>query len=150
MAARVIEELMKAIKQFGPDIMRTTYYERYSTPPGPAGRLQAAAGKHKGPGDAHALGRALDIMLNATIDAERDIANQLVDVFLLIRPRMRWDTLIYNKKIWNKAGLKFPKGGTVIEQHITHIHIDWSEKTVDEVDPDDFKPLLISMLMQVR
>ncbi|UNP31857.1 hypothetical protein [Lysobacter gummosus] len=149
MAARVVEETKNTIYHFGPDLIRSTYLEKYPKPR-QLGRLQATAGPHKSGGDPHIAGRALDIILDATVEQERAVADQLVDVFLTMRERMRWGGLIYNGEEWNSAGIKFPRTGSAINRHLSHIHIEWGAKSAEQVDPDDFKPLLICMLMQVR
>jgi hypothetical protein len=89
-------------------------------------RLQGPAGSHKTDShDPHIEGRAIDIILFANIESERQVADRLVDVFLTVREKMKWLALIYNKKEWNYAGKEFPRGGDAIRQHTTHIHIEW-------------------------
>jgi hypothetical protein len=59
-------------------------------------RLQAAAGPHKSGADPHIAGRALDIILFASVNGERDYADRLVDVFLGLKAQMRFIAIIYN------------------------------------------------------
>lgn len=149
MAARVVQEVKDTLEQFGPAVLRTKYDEQFSKNPGPTKRLQAAAGPHKSGNDPHIAGRALDIVLYATIEAERVVADKLVEVFLTLREDMRWGGLIYNGSEWNSRGNKFPRTGTEINRHVTHIHIEWGAKTIDTVNPDNFKQRFISELMKI-
>src|SRR5262249_2864999 len=108
----------------GPLILRTTYFEGATRTNLP--RLQGPAGPHKTDDhDPHKEGRAIDIILFATIEHERLIADELVEVFLEVREKMKWSAVIYNKKQWNKQGIEMPRGGDSINQHLTHIHIEW-------------------------
>ena len=112
------------LREHGPYILGTTYRDVAAKKDLP--RLQGPAGPHKSSDhDPHKEGRAIDIILFASIEHERLIADQLVDVFLSVREKMKWSAVIYNKKEWNGAGKEFPRGGDPINQHVTHIHIEW-------------------------
>jgi len=114
------------LRDHGPVILRTTYYEGATRTNLP--RLQGPAGPHKTDDhDPHREGRAIDIILFATKENERLIADELVEVFLEVREKMNWSAVIYNKKQWNKAGIEMPRGGdsSSSNQHLTHIHIEW-------------------------
>jgi hypothetical protein len=112
------------LREHGPSILKTNYRDVAAKADLP--RLQGPAGPHKTDDhDPHKEGRAIDIILFATIESERQVADELVDVFLTVREKMKWLALIYNKQEWNWAGQKFPRGGDVIRQHVTHIHIEW-------------------------
>jgi hypothetical protein len=112
------------LRDHGPAILKTKYRDVAAKIDLP--RLQGPARPHKTDDhDPHKEGRAIDIILFATIENERQVADELVDVFLTVRDKMKWLALIYNKKEWNWAGKQFPRGGDPIHQHITHIHIEW-------------------------
>lgn len=111
------------LREHGPYILGTTYLEQSGTS---LPRLQGPAGPHKTDDhDPHREGRAIDIILFANIEHERLIADQLVKVFLEIRPEMKWSALIYNKREWWSNGTEHARGGDLINQHVTHIHIEW-------------------------
>jgi hypothetical protein len=88
-------------------------------------RLQAAAGPHKSGNDPHIAGRALDIILFANQPLELEMANDIVQVFLNLREKMKWIAVIYNNWQWNRVGLKLPRTGSRENRHVTHIHIEW-------------------------
>jgi hypothetical protein len=122
-----------ALRDHGPFILKTTYHDVAAKKDLP--RLQGPAGAHKTDDhDPHKEGRAIDIILFASIDHERLIADELVNVFLKVREKMRWSAVIYNKKEWNMAGNEFPRGGDPINQHVTHIHIEWRAADAGSVD----------------
>ena len=131
MAIPVVETTKKIIYDKGPNIIRSDYWESginklTNKPVGWLGRMQAAAGINKtNPADPHIGGRALDIILRNNIPSELKVADDLVSIFLSLRTKMKWITVIYNKWEWNGAGTKFPRGGDAINQHLTHIHIEW-------------------------
>lgn len=113
------------LRNHGPAILNTNYKDAGAKVMLP--RLQGPAGSHKTAStDPHIQGRAIDIILFATVEAERNVADELVDVFLTVREKMKWLAVIYNKKEWNWAGKEFPRGGDIINQHVTHIHIEWA------------------------
>jgi hypothetical protein len=115
---------ISVLRQFGPSILNTNYRDVAAKKDLP--RLQGPAGSHKTDShDPHIEGRAIDIILFANIENERQVADKLVEVFLAVRDKMKWLALIYNKKEWNWAGTQFPRGGDAIRQHTTHIHIEW-------------------------
>ena len=112
------------LREHGPSILNTTYRDVAAKKDLP--RLQGPAGSHKSGNDPHIEGRAIDIILFANIENERKCADELVDVFLTVREKMKWLAVVYNKKQWNWAGQEFPRGGDLISQHVTHIHIEWA------------------------
>ena len=112
------------LREHGPPILNTTYKDVAAKKHLP--RLQGPAGSHKSGNDPHIEGRAIDIILFANIDNERKCADELVDVFLTVREKMKWLAVVYNKRQWNWAGQEFPRGGDAISQHVTHIHIEWA------------------------
>jgi hypothetical protein len=121
---QVVAKGITVLRQYGPSILNTTYRDVAAKKDLP--RLQGPAGSHKTDShDPHIEGRAIDIVLFATIEHERQIADEIVDVFLTVREKMKWLAVIYNKKEWNWAGQQFPRGGDAIRQHTTHIHIEW-------------------------
>ena len=121
---QAVSKGVSILKQYGPPILNTNYRDVAAKADLP--RVQGPAGSHKTDShDPHIEGRAIDIILFATIENERVIADKLVEVFLSVREKMKWLALIYNKKEWNYAGTQFPRGGDAIRQHITHIHIEW-------------------------
>ncbi len=114
-----------ALRDHGPSILSTPYRDVAAKKDLP--RLQGPAGPHKTDDhDPHREGRAIDIILFANIESERRVADELVDVFLKVREKMKWLAVIYNKRQWNWAGKEFPRGGDAISQHTTHIHIEWA------------------------
>ena len=123
-ATLAVTKGISILRDHGPAILNTTYKDVAAKKNLP--RLQGPGGPHKTSTDPHVQGRAIDIILFATIDSERMVADELVDVFLTVREKMKWLALVYNKKQWNWAGQEFPRGGDVISQHITHIHIEWA------------------------
>jgi hypothetical protein len=112
------------LREHGPAILNTTYKDVAAKANLP--RLQGPGGPHKSGNDPHIQGRAIDIILFANIENERRCADELVDVFLTVREKMKWLAVVYNKRQWNWAGQEFPRGGDAISQHITHIHIEWA------------------------
>jgi hypothetical protein len=128
-----VEKGLNILRDHGPYILRTTYFEQATKKNLP--RLQGPAGPHKTDDhDPHKEGRAIDIILFGNIEHERLIADELVQVFLKVREKMKWSAVIYNKKEWNKAGTEMPRGGDLINQHVTHIHIEWRAADAASVD----------------
>ena len=124
-ATLAVTKGISVLREHGPSILNTTYKDVAAKKDLP--RLQGPAGSHKtDSNDPHIQGRAIDIILFGTIESERKVADELVDVFLTVREKMKWLTVIYNKKQWNWAGQEFPRGGDIINQHVTHIHIEWA------------------------
>jgi len=144
MAFPVVEKTKQIIYDHGPNIIRSDYWETgmnpvTEKPVGWLGRLQAAPGVNKtNPTDPHIGGRALDIILRNSITSELNVANELVGVFLGLRTKMKWIAVIYNKWEWNSMGTKFPRGGDAINQHLTHIHIEWraADGSLTGFEPD--------------
>jgi hypothetical protein len=134
MAAIVVETTKWVLENYGPDILMRQYWETHRTdekgkklPDAYMDRLQAAAGSHKKDGDPHKSGRALDIILFADKPEEKRVADALVEVFLGLKRKMNFISLIYNGWEWNGAGHRFPHGSDPVTRHITHIHIEWGE-----------------------
>jgi hypothetical protein len=124
---------LSVLSEHGPYIIRGKYYDVAAKKELP--RFQGPAGPHKTDDhDPHKEGRAVDIILFANIEHERLIADELVNVFLKVRDKMKWSAVIYNKKEWNSAGKEFPRGGDPINQHVTHIHIEWRLADASSVD----------------
>ena len=123
-ATLAVTKGISILREHGPAILNTTYRDVAAKKDLP--RLQGPAGSHKSGNDPHIQGRAIDIILFANIENERVVADKLVDVFLTVREQMKWLAVVYNKKQWNWAGQEFPRGGDLISQHITHIHIEWA------------------------
>lgn len=145
MAGPAIETLLRVLRDKGPGILRSPYYEKYATPPGLRDRLQAAAGAWRtSEKDPHVGGRALDIILRAERPWEQRVANDLIDAFLLLRTTMNWGGIVYNEWEWNSAGVRTArslvcdpaltdsqevsdkkKANRPICMHYSHIHIEW-------------------------
>jgi hypothetical protein len=130
MAGLAVETTARLVSQFGPNIIRSGYWETHVL----AGqksrwldRVQSAPGPHKKAGDPHIAGRALDIVLRASIRSERLVADELVGIFLKLRKEMGFISLIYNGSEWNSAGVKMARLGDAVNRHVTHIHIEWSD-----------------------
>lgn len=129
MAGPVVESTAKIISTYGPNIIRSEYWEKFvgaGAKPGWRGRVQAAAGPHKSGADPHIAGRALDIVLRASIPSEKKVADDLVGIFLAIKDSLKFISVVYNGWEWNGAGQKFVRGGDAVNRHVTHIHIEWS------------------------
>ena len=121
-ATLAVTKGISILRDHGPSILSTTYKDVAAKVQLP--RLQGPAGSHKtDSNDPHIQGRAIDIILFGNIESERKVADEL---FLTVREKMKWLAVIYNKKEWNWAGKEFPRGGDIINQHITHIHIEWA------------------------
>ena len=134
MAGLAVEATSRALFYFGPSILTQEYWEaakrdaNNKPAPGYMGRLQAAPGPHKDKDkDPHSAGRALDIILFAKNPQEKDYADRIVQVFLGLKGKMKFISVIYNGWEWNGAGVRFPH---VDEAHKTHIHIEWSATSV--------------------
>lgn len=147
MATLAVETTKRVLFESGPFILRTNYTDHnmqgkaISLP-----RLQGPGGPHKTSNhDPHNEGRALDIILFAKDEFERLIADEIVDAFLDVREKMHWGGLIYNKWEWNSAGKKFPRGGDAVNQHVTHIHVEWpAARAADGSFESDFKEALVA------
>jgi len=145
MAGPAVELTQQALLEAGHPLLAETYFDKSAKPPKRLPRLQAAAGPHKSGGDPHIAGRALDIILFANQDMERAIADDLVEIFLELRDKMKWIAVIYNGYEWNGQGMKFEKkrkvdGKPVSDpefEHRTHIHIEWGQSSVNTVDFGD-------------
>jgi hypothetical protein len=55
------------------------------------------------------------------------LAEHIVEIFLSLKEKMKFVSVIYNGSEWNGSGLKFPH---VDEEHKTHIHIQWGDAGV--------------------
>jgi hypothetical protein len=134
MATAVVESVMAILKSDGPRILLRQYWEANPgkdrktgkpLPPGWRDRLQAAAGDHKSGDDPHINGLALDIVLFADKPDEQAVADDLVSAFLTCKKALKFISLVYNGSEWNGAGQRFNRGGSAINRHVTHIHIEW-------------------------
>ena len=125
MAGPAVAATQKALDYFGPSLLTQEYWDAAVKPSGGwLPRLQAAAGPHKDKTkDPHAAGRALDIILFAKEPREKDYADRIVQVFLGLKQKMRFISIVYNGWEWNGQGVRFPHKD---EAHKTHIHIEWS------------------------
>ena len=108
-ATLAVTKGITVLREHGPSILNTTYKDVAAKVNLP--RLQGPAGSHKSGNDPHIQGRAIDIILFANIESERKVADELVDVFLTVREKMKWLAVVYNKRQWNWAGQEFPRGG---------------------------------------
>ena len=129
MAGAAVEATQRALYYYGPSLLTQQYWDAAVKPKGGLlPRLQAAAGPHKNAStDPHAAGRALDIILFAKDATEKDYADRIVQVFLKLKDKMHFISVIYNGSEWNGAGGKFSH---IDEAHKTHIHIEWSKTGV--------------------
>jgi hypothetical protein len=127
MAGAAVEATQRALYYYGPSLVTEEYWEANKKPPGYLPRLQAAAGPHKSGGDPHIAGRALDIILFAKNPVEKDYADRIVRVFVGLKEKMKFTSVVYNGWEWNGRGVKFPH---VDEAHKTHIHIEWGQTGV--------------------
>ena len=133
MAGRAVEATQKALYNFGPGLLTRNYWDQAANNRKGAwlGRLQAAAGPHKDKDtDPHSAGRALDIILFAADPSEKDFADRIVKVFLDLKSKISFISVIYNGKEWNAAGVQFPRSGDAVNRHVTHIHIEWGKTGV--------------------
>jgi hypothetical protein len=140
MAGIAVNITERVLRDNGPYILHSKYWEtsmgtdRFTgkkLKPGFLPRLQSAAGSHKTDAkDPHIGGRALDIILFATNQFEKEMAEKLIDIFLELRPKMGWIDLIYNGSEWYSDGTKHVRGGNDINRHLTHIHIEWGTNSV--------------------
>ena len=145
MAGPAVELTQAALLDAGHPILAETFFDASAQPPKQLPRLQAAAGPHKSGGDPHIAGRALDIILFAKIDMERAIADDLVEIFLDLRPQMKWIAVIYNGSEWNAQGMKMIRkklvAGKPVDdesfEHRTHIHIEWGLSSINTTDFND-------------
>jgi hypothetical protein len=145
MAFKAAEATARALREYGPPVLRTKRVYGYDAKKKPKTeeRLQMAADdRHQADGDPHKNGRALDIVLLASSPVERAEADEVVRVFLEQRERMNWGAVIYNKEEWNAAGAKMPRLSNDTDawekaryEHVTHIHIEWPDH---KKDLDDF------------
>ena len=134
MAGLIVNNTERVIRENGPDIIRSQYFETNvpkGEKPGFRDRLQSAAGPHKSGGDPHIAGRALDIILFADKPNEMLVANRIVSAFLNLREQMKWISVVYNGSEWNKFGGKMVRGGDAINRHVTHIHIEWDSADIN-------------------
>ena len=128
MAGAAVTATQNALYYYGPSLLTQNYWEPAKKPPGWLSRLQAAAGPHKDKStDPHAAGRALDIILFAKNPQEKDYADRIVRVFLGLKDKMKFISVIYNDWEWNGQGVKFPHKDAA---HKTHIHIEWGKAGV--------------------
>lgn len=127
MACPAINELLQALSSRFP-ILAGTYLEKSTKPPSQQRRLQAAPGVHTSPtydpkADPHVAGLALDIILFVGVLPEKNLAENLVDVFVAHKDQMKWSAIIYNWATTDDFGGPKPYSGR--NKHDTHIHIEW-------------------------
>lgn len=129
MASPAVEELRNTLGTTFPDILGTNFYDKSAGKKLP--RLQAPPGTHKNSAtydasnDPHAKGLALDIFLFANDPdrpLEQQLAENLVDLFVYYKEKMRWSCVIYNRVTTDDYGGPKPYSGN---PHTTHIHIEW-------------------------
>lgn len=158
MAGQVVETTARIVTDYGPNTIRTVYWEEYrgkgkdgkALPAAWMGRVQAAPGSHKTGGDPHIAGRALDIVLRASEPNEKRIAEELVQVFLKLKKELKFISVIYNSWEWNGSGQRFPRGGDAINRHVSHIHIEWSESDMNHGGFDEILAGEVSNISDVE
>jgi hypothetical protein len=143
MAGIAVNITERVLRDSGPSILHSKYWETSmgidnftgkKRKPGFLPRLQSSAGSHKtDAADPHIGGRALDIILFATNQFEKEMAEKLIAIFLELRPKMGWIDLIYNGAEWNRFGGKMVRGGDEINRHVSHIHIEWGTNSVNTI-----------------
>ncbi len=125
MAVPAIEELKRSLASMFPEIFPGQDPTTKKAMP----RLQAAPGDHRSnpnydsSKDPHVAGLALDIILLAWVTRERQLAENLVDLFVYYKDQMKWSAVIYNHATTDDFG--GPKPYTGKNPHTTHIHIEW-------------------------
>lgn len=149
MAYRAATTTAEALRGYGPPVLKTNWHSE--------GRLQLAPDeRHQGETDPHKTGRAIDIVLDSQRPTEKMEAEILVQAFIDLSDDMQWEYLIYAKRAWDPLKAydqPIPRIANPREyttrweraryEHITHIHIQWSE---DKKDLDAFKDTLIERL----
>ena len=76
----------------------------------------------------HVEGVALDIFLHFDDGYDKSIADQLIPVLLRQQATMGWDYMIYFDRHWDAQGNESrPKDEKKIEDHRSHIHIQWTK-----------------------
>jgi hypothetical protein len=141
MAGIAVNITERVLRDHGPSILHSQYWEtsmgtdRFTGKKLKSGflpRLQSSAGSHKtDAADPHIGGRALDIILFATNQFEKEMAEKLIAIFLELKPKMGWIDLIYNGAEWYNDGKKYVRGGNEINRHVSHIHIEWGKNSVN-------------------
>jgi hypothetical protein len=125
MAEPAVEELKGALARIFPEIFPGQDPMSKKT----LSRLQAAPGDHSSnpnynsSKDPHVAGLALDIVLLTSVDREKKLAENLVDLFVYYKGNMGWSAVIYNYATTDDFG--GPKPHTGPDPHTTHVHIQW-------------------------
>ena len=149
MAYRAATTTAEALRDNGPPVLKTNWNGE--------GRLQLAPDdRHQGETDPHKTGRAIDIVLDSQRPTEKVEGEILVQAFIDLSDDMQWEYLIYAKRAWDPLKaydqpiprIADPRDYTTAwerarYEHITHIHIQWSE---EKKDLDLFKDTLIERL----
>jgi hypothetical protein len=155
MAGIAVNITERILRDYGPYLLHSQYWETSTgtdkftgkkLKPGYLPRLQSSAGTHKSGNDPHIAGRALDIILFASNQYEKELAEDLIQIFLELRTKMGWIDLIYNGSEWYSDGSKNVRGGNEINRHLTHIHIEWGQNSVNK---HDFEASLIAKIKEL-
>jgi hypothetical protein len=151
MAYRAAETTTKVLRDEGAPVLKTSWNGEE--------RLQLAPDeKHQGEKDPHKTGRAVDIVLDSQRPTEKMEGEMLVQAFIDLKDEMQWEYLIYAKRAWDPFKTydqaipriadpqEYPTAWDRARyEHITHIHIQWSE---GKKDLDTFKDALIQRLQK--
>jgi hypothetical protein len=151
MAYRSAETTAKALRDQGPPVLKTSWHGEE--------RLQLAPDdKHQGETDPHKTGRAIDIVLDSQRPTEKMEGEILVQAFIDLKDEMQWEYLIYAQRAWDPLKtydqaiprIADPRTYTTAwdrarYEHVTHIHIQWSE---GKKDLDSFQDSLIQRLQK--
>ncbi len=151
MAYRAAATTAQVLRDYGPPVLKTSWNRE--------DRLQLAPdNRHQGETDPHKTGRAIDIVLDSQRPTEKMEGEILVQAFIDLSDDMQWEYLIYAKRAWDPLKaydqpiprIANPREYTTAwerarYEHITHIHIQWSEQ---KKDLDPFKDTLIEKLQK--
>ena len=128
MAGAATEATKTALFYYGPSLVTENYWDAFAKPKAAwLPRLQAAAKSGGTSTNSHVNGRALDIVLFASEPIERDYANRIVRVFVGLKAKIGFISIVYNDWEWNGQGAMFPH---IDQEHKTHIHIEWGKTGV--------------------
>jgi hypothetical protein len=145
MAGVAATKTADALRAHGPQVLQTTWHGEQ--------RLQMAPDAlHQADNDPHKTGRAIDIVLDSQRPTEKNEAESLIQAFIDLQSDLNWEYLIYAKRAWDSVRAYHtpiprtadPKKYTdnwarARYEHITPIHIQWSEATKNlDIDTDSF------------